>query len=214
MHPCFRRRRLPREIDHSHRAGEIVGQVLRDAIRTDPTHDRFGRLGQVRLWIFQAATRVASRLIASCLAPFRAARRSSVQFDRLIAVSRIVFAAETRALAELALSCMTARKVSTASAVARCICTMACWTTARRLAVGGLEAILLEPTAEGDFGQLTMRGSLGNRRPGHQRRNGLVLFAAEFFAMSGHLRSPAVIRLSTWSGQGLSCLVSSVFGSG
>ena len=32
--------------------------------------------------------------------------------------------------------------------------------------------------------------------------------------MSGHLRSPAVIPLSTWSGQVLSCPVSSVVGQG
>jgi hypothetical protein len=56
-----------------------------------------------------------------------------------------------------------------------------------------LEAVLLEPTAEGDVSKTTLRRGLGNRCTGNQGRNNLVLFATEFFAMSAHLRSPAVI---------------------
>jgi hypothetical protein len=59
--------------------------------------------------------------------------------------------------------------------------------------VGRLEGLLLEPAPEGDISKTTLRRGLGNRCTGNQYRNNLVLFATEFFAMSDHLRSPAII---------------------
>src|SRR6516162_878784 len=65
------------------------------------------------------------------------------------------------------------------------------------VAVGSLETILLEPTAEGAFGHITLLCRCGDRWAGDQCCNNLVLFAAEFFAMADHLRSPAIIWV--WS---------------
>src|SRR4029453_2348368 len=63
--------------------------------------------------------------------------------------------------------------------------------------VGRLAGLLLEPAPEGDVSKTTLRCGLGNRGTGDQCRNHLVLFAAEFFTVSSHLRSPAVI----WSAE-------------
>ena len=56
-----------------------------------------------------------------------------------------------------------------------------------------LASFCFASAAYGDFGKTTLGCSLGNRCTDDQRSNGLLLFAAEFFAVSTHLRSPAVI---------------------
>src|SRR4029453_9045226 len=134
LHPCFSRLGLPGEDNYLPMAVEMLGQVLRDAIRTDPTHDRLGRLAHAEV-VFQAGD--PRRKSTHRVSPFSVSRATmgasrSSSSTALMAVSRTALAALTLALAGASASCMTLRNVSTASPVACCTWVMACCTTARR----------------------------------------------------------------------------------